>query len=80
MCGFLSGLMGGGDTPPVVYSSPRADQEAADAAAASASAQARTRRRRSARASSLLATGGDGDALGAGATPAAQGSTTLGGK
>lgn len=82
MCGFMRALMGGGerDTPPVVYSNPRADQEAADAVAASTAAQDRTRRRRSVRASSLLATGGDGDALGAGATPAAQGSATLGGR
>jgi hypothetical protein len=84
MCGnFLGGLFGGGerDTPPVVYSSPRADQERADAEAASRSAQDRTKRRRAQRASSLLATGGQGDLGSSGiAAPSASGNATLGGR
>ena len=80
MCGsLLGGLFGGGEKPPVVYSSPRADQEKADAEAASKSAQERIKRKRAARASSLLATGGGGDALGSGTGPAATGNATLGG-
>ena len=74
MCGVVSSLVGGlasglfgslfgGDkkSPPIVQSTPLADQAAADAKAAGDAAQDRTRRRRSMRASSLLATGGDGD-------------------
>lgn len=82
MCGsLLGGLFGGGqETPKVVYSSPRADAEKAEAEANAKAAQDKTRRRRLSSSSSLLATGGEGDALGSGSTPAASGNVSLGGR
>lgn len=64
MCGFLEKLIGGGggDTPTVVRESPLADQAKIDSEAAAAGAAEKTARKRRMRASSLLATGGMGDA------------------
>ena len=78
MC--LDALFGGGDKPPpVVQSSPVADQGKADSEASGKSAQAKTQRRRMARASSLLATGGTGDmASPVTGLPSAQSKPTLG--
>ncbi len=74
MCGFIDALFGSKDTPPIVRESPAADQAKLEAEAA----QKATSRRRRLRASSLLATGGQGDATTAStAAPAAK--QTLGG-
>lgn len=51
------------DAPPVIASSPVADQAGIEADAAAKAAQEKTQLRRRLRASSLLATGGSGDAL-----------------
>lgn len=81
MGGLVGGLMGGdkSSTPPVVYQSPKADQDAIDAKAAGDAAQDRTRRRRAMRSSSLLATGGAGDLSNpVTGSPMASGKPTLG--
>lgn len=79
MC--FQGLFGGGKTPPVVQSSPLADQAKIDAEAAAKAAQARTDRKRRVRASSLLATSGAGDTsdVVTGQPSAVSGKSTLGG-
>lgn len=68
------------ETPAVVGSSPIADQAKIDADAAAKAAQEKTQLRRRLRASSLLATGGQGDALAplTGQPSAIAGKTTLG--
>lgn len=82
MCGgIIESIFGGGDSspPPVVQTSPIADQAKVDADAAGKSAQAKTARKRAARASSLLATGGSGDLSNpVTGLPSAQSKPTLG--
>ncbi len=58
----VKGITGNVSTPTVVRESPLADQAKLDAAAAAKAAAENTARKRRLRASSLLATGGAGDA------------------